>query len=69
MFDFESFCVQAKNLKYTKTTNWMRKHVSMSIFRSSKLLKESIFLCNYDPHHLVASFIGSLEALVLENKT
>ena len=31
-------------------------------------MKEPIFLCNSDPHHLVTSFIGSLENLALQSK-
>ena len=31
-------------------------------------MKEPIFLCNSDPHHLVTSFIGALEILALQSK-
>ena len=31
-------------------------------------MKETIFLCNSDPHHLVTSFIGALEKLALQSK-
>ena len=35
---------------------------------SSNLVEEPIFLCNSDPHHLVASFIGALENLASQSK-
>ena len=31
-------------------------------------MEEPIFLCNSDPHHLVASFIGALESLASQSK-
>ena len=31
-------------------------------------MEEPIFLCNSDPHHLVSSFIGTLEGLALQSK-
>ena len=31
-------------------------------------MEESVFLCNSDPHHLVASFVGALENLVSQSK-
>ena len=37
-------------------------------FSSSNLVKEPIFFCNSDPHHLVTSFIGALENLALQSK-
>ena len=40
--------------------------ISASIF--SNLLEEPIFLCNSDLHHLISSFIGTLEALALQSK-
>ena len=35
---------------------------------SSNLVEEPIFLCNSDPHHLVASFIETLENSVFKSK-
>ena len=32
-------------------------------------MKEPIFPCTSDPHHLVTSFIGALENLALRSKT
>ena len=40
--------------------------ISVSI--SSNLVEEPIFLCNSDPHHLVASFIGAFENLASQSK-
>ena len=31
-------------------------------------MEEPIFICNSDPHHLVASFIGALENLASQSK-
>ena len=68
IFNFESFCVQEETFRDTITTTWIGKHVSISVSISSNLVEEPIFLCNSDPHHLVASFIGALENLALQSK-
>ena len=68
IFDFESFCVQEESFKDTDTRKWIGKHFPISVSISSNLLKEPIFLCNSDPHHLVTSFIGALENLALQSK-
>ena len=68
IFDFESICVQEGSFKDTKTTKWIGKHIPISVSISSNLLKEPIFLCNCDPHHLVTSFIGALENLAFQSK-
>ena len=67
IFDFESICVQEETFGDTITTTWIRKHVPMSGSISS-IVEEPIFLCNSDPHHLVASFIGALENLASQSK-
>ena len=41
----------------------------MSVSNSSNLVEEQIFLCNSDPHHLVASFIGVPVNLASQSKT
>ena len=69
IFDFESICVQAETFTDTITTTWIGKHVPISVSISSNLVEEPIFLCNSDPHHLVASFIGVLENLASQSKT
>ena len=67
-FDFESICVQEESFKDTKTTTWIGKHVPISVSISSNLAEEPIFLYNSDPHHLVSSFIGTLEGLASQSK-
>ena len=68
IFDFESICVQEETFKDTITTTWIGKHVPISVSISPNLVEEPIFLCNSDPHHLVASFIGALENLASRSK-
>ena len=68
MFDFESFCVQEETFRDTNATTWIGKHVTISATTSSNLAEETIFLCNSDPHHLVASFIGTLKKLSSQSK-
>ena len=68
IFDFESVCVQKEAFRDTITTTWIGKHVPISVSISSNIVKEPIFLCNSDPHHLVASFIGVLEILASQGK-
>ena len=67
-FDFESFYVQEETFRDTITTTWIGKHVPISVSISSNLVEEPIFLCNSDPHHLVASFIGVLKNLASQSK-
>ena len=68
IFDFESFFVQEETFRDTITTTWIKKHVPISLTISSNLVEEPIFLCNSDPHHLVASSIGVLESLDSQGK-
>ena len=63
IFDFESICVQEESFKDTDTTKWIGKHIPISVSSSSHLVKEPVFLCNSDPHHLVTSFISALANL------
>ena len=67
IFDFESICVQEESLKDTHTTKWIGKHIPILVSISSNLLKEPIFLCNPNPHHLVTSFIGFLEISAVQS--
>ena len=69
MFDFESICVQEETFKDTSTTTWMGRYVPISVSISSNFVEEPIFTCKFDPHHLVASFIGALENLASQSKT
>ena len=68
IFDFESICVQEETFRDTITTIWIRKHVSISVSISSNFVEEPIFLCNSDPHHIVASFIGVLKNLASQSE-
>ena len=68
IFDFESLCVQEETVRVTDTKNWIGKHVPISVSFSSNLVEEPIFLSNSDPHHLVASFTGTLENSVSQRK-
>ena len=53
----------------TNTTSWIGNHVPTSASICSNLVDEPIFLRKSDLHHLIESFIGSLEGLALQNKT
>ena len=68
IFDFVSICVQEETFRDTNTTTWIGKHVPLSVSISSNLVEEPIFICNSDPHHLVASFIGALKNLASQSK-
>ena len=69
IFDFESIFVQEQTFRDTNTTTWIGRHVPISVSISSNLVEEPIFLCNSDPHHLVASFIGAHGNLPSQSKT
>ena len=68
LFDFESICVQEETFRDTNTTTWIGKHVPISVSFSSNLVEETTFICNSDPPHLAASFIGALENLASQSK-
>ena len=68
IFDFESICVQEETLRDTITTTWIGKIVPISVSISSNPVEGPIFLCNSDPHHLVASSIGAFENLASQSK-
>ena len=68
IIDFESVCVQEETFRDTTTTTWIKKHVPISVSISSNLVEEPIFLCNSDPHHLVASFTGVFKNLASQSK-
>ena len=68
MFDFESMCVKKDSKKQTETTTWIGKHLLISVFFSSKMIRQAIFLCNADPHHLISSFITDLKGLPTQIK-
>ena len=68
IFDFESICDQKETFRDTNTTTRIGKLVPISVSISSILVEESIFFCNFDPHHFFASFIGALENLASQSK-
>ena len=68
IFDFELICVQEETFRDTNTTTCRGRYVQISLSISSNLVEEPLFLCNSDPHHLVASFIGALENLASQSK-
>ena len=68
VFDFESICVQDESFKDTDTKEWIAKHIPISISISSNLVEQPIFLCNADPHYLIASFIAALKNLASHSK-
>ena len=57
-----------RNLRDTNTTNWIGKHVPISVCTSSNLMEEPIFLFNSDRHHLVASFIEAVGNLASQSE-
>ena len=67
--DFQEVCVQEEIFKDTNTSIWTEKHVPISLPLSKNIVNGPISLCNSNPHHLVASLIGSLESSVSESKT
>ena len=69
IFNFESICVQEESFKDKKTTLWIGKHVPISVSISSNLVEVPFFLYNSDPHHLVSSFIGTLESQASQSET
>ena len=68
IFAFESICVKEDSSKQTETTTWIGKHISISVFISSNLIPEPIFFCNANSHHLISSFITTLERLATRSK-
>ena len=68
IFDFESISIPEKKFKKTGTTNWIGKHVPISLSISSNLIFMPIFLCNSNPRDSVESFINALEGLATQSK-
>ena len=59
---------KGKKFKDTDTTEWIGKHIPISVSISSNLISDPIFLCNSDPHELVTSFIVALDSLAAQSK-
>ena len=68
IFDFDSICVPAEELKETQATTWIGKHVPISVSISSNLIDEPIFLYNKDPQNLIIDFVSNLELLAEQSK-
>ena len=68
IFDIESICVQEESFKDTNRTKWIRERTLIRVSVSSNLVKELILSCNSETHHLVTSFIGTLENLALQRE-
>ena len=68
IFDFESICVPTEELKETKTTTWIGKHVPISVSISSNLIDDTIFLYNKDPQNLIIDFVSNLELFAEKSK-
>ena len=68
VFDFESICVREEQFKDTETTQWIGKHVPISVSISSNLIETPIFLCNSNQRDLVESFVVALESLAAQSK-
>ena len=68
VFDFESICIPEEKLKNTETTNWVGKHVPISVLISSNLIAKPIFLCISNPRDFVESFVGAVEGLATQSK-
>ena len=68
IIDFESIRVQEENFRDTNKTTWTSKHVPISVSITSNPVDEPIFICNSDPHQLIASLIGALENLASQSK-
>ena len=68
VFEFESICIPEENIKNTKTTTWIGKHVPISVSISTNLIAKPILLCNSIPRDLVESFIDAVEGLATQSK-
>ena len=69
ILDFESICVHSEQLKDTNTSTWIGKHEPISVFISSNLIDEPLFLCDKDPKALIISFVEAIEVLANKSKT
>ena len=61
-----NLCLRWK-LQRHKYNNLDRRHVPVSVSVYSDLVEEPIFICNSDPHHPVAIFIGALKNLASQS--
>ena len=68
MFDFESICVPTEELKAIGTTDWIGKHVPVSVSISSNLQDNRMFLGEKDPELQIIVFVSGLELLAKKSK-
>ena len=68
IFDVESICVREDQFKDTETTQWIGKHVLISVSISSNLIETPKFHGNSNPRNLVESFFVALERLSARSK-
>ena len=68
IFDFESICSIEDFCRETETTNWIRKHLPIRVSFLSSLIQEALFRCTTDLHHLVSSFVTTLQRLATRSK-
>ena len=68
VFDFEFLYMQKESFKDSVTTKLIGNHIPISVSISSNLVEQPIFLCNADPHYLIASFIAALGNLAFHGK-
>ena len=62
------FCLQpihgeGEVFKHAKTTTWFGKHIPIPLLILSNFLKETLFLCDPKPRHLISSFLDIMETL------
>ena len=49
VFEFESICVREEQFKDTEATQWVGKHVPISVSISSTLIETPIFFLQFEP--------------------
>ena len=61
VFDFESIGVPTEELKAIETTDWIGKHVPVSVSISSNLQDNRMFLGEKDPELQIIAFVSGLD--------
>ena len=68
LFDFEYIGLKEDSYRQTETTTWIGKPVPISVSIPSNMIPKPILPCNADPHHLILSFVTTLEGLATQSK-
>ena len=68
MFDLEYLGAQEESFKDTDITKVIGKQTLAAVSISLNLMTQSIFLCNCDPQHLVASVKATLKNWASQSK-